>query len=112
MAVAGIMPFVSGCDPVSHGSIVQGMNFVVALLLLAADKDPLRAFWLMVVLLDQVLVPDNYAPNLDGCHVEMRVLGSLIKDKRPKVAAHLEVRTQCNTWFWHLGRPGGNIHGS
>jgi hypothetical protein len=75
---------------------MQGMNFVVALLLLAADKDPLRAFWLMVVLLDQVLVPDNYAPNLDGCHVEMRVLGTLIKGKHPKVAAHLEVRVFAN----------------
>lgn len=34
---------------------VQGMNFLVALLLLAVDYDCFRAFWLTVVLLEQVV---------------------------------------------------------
>eukprot|EP00775_Hariotina_reticulata_P009878 gene9878-10036_t len=68
----------------------QGMNFLVGLLLLAVDRDCLRAFWLMVVLLEKVLYPGTYAPNLDGCHVEMGCLGQLLRQKQPKLWAHLQ----------------------
>lgn len=40
----------------------------------------------------QVLYPGTYAPDLDGCHVEMGVLGALAAQKQPRLAAHLEVR--------------------
>ena len=33
---------------------VQGMNFLVGLLLLSVERDCLRCFWLMVVLLEEV----------------------------------------------------------
>jgi len=44
-----------------------------------------------VALLETILYPNTYAPNLDGCHVEMRVLGNLLSDKAPKLAKHLQV---------------------
>lgn len=37
----------------------------------------------------QVLYPGTFAPNLDGCHVEMGCLGALLAQKQPKLAAHL-----------------------
>lgn len=72
----------------------QGMNFLVALLLLALDKDQEKAFWVMVVLLDDILYANTFAPNLNGCHVEMRALGDLIAAKMPQLHAHLQVRTR------------------
>jgi hypothetical protein len=39
----------------------------------------------------QVLYPGTYAPNLDGCHVEMGCLGQLLHQKQPKLWAHLQV---------------------
>eukprot|EP00879_Flechtneria_rotunda_P009240 GHRR01009673.1.p1 GENE.GHRR01009673.1~~GHRR01009673.1.p1 ORF type:complete len:381 (+),score=148.12 GHRR01009673.1:829-1971(+) len=80
-AYAGHNPDVGYC---------QGMNFLVGLLLLVVKQDCFRTFWLLVVLLEQVLYPGTYAPNLDGCHVEMGCLGHLLKQKQPKLAAHLE----------------------
>ncbi|WIA37952.1 hypothetical protein OEZ86_001329 [Tetradesmus obliquus] len=68
----------------------QGMNFLAGLLLLAMDKDCVKTFWLLVVLLEQVLYPGTYARNLDGCHVEMGCLSQLLQQKQPKLAAHLQ----------------------
>eukprot|EP00878_Enallax_costatus_P013196 GHUV01013793.1.p1 GENE.GHUV01013793.1~~GHUV01013793.1.p1 ORF type:complete len:255 (+),score=79.89 GHUV01013793.1:508-1272(+) len=81
-AYAGHNPDVGYC---------QGMNFLVGLLLLAVEHDCYRTFWLLVVLLEKVLYPGTYAPNLDGCHVEMGCLGQLLQQKQPKLAAHLQV---------------------
>lgn len=47
---------------------------------------------LLVALLEGILYPKTYAPNLDGCHVEMRVLGKLLADKAPRLARHMHVR--------------------
>lgn len=47
---------------------------------------------LMVALLEGILYPKTFAPNLDGCHVEMRVLGRLLAEKSPKLHRHMEVR--------------------
>jgi hypothetical protein len=55
--------------------------------------------------LAQVLYPGTYAPNLQGCHVEMGCLGALLTQKQPKLAAHL---TSCGcepsllTTDWYL----------
>lgn len=70
----------------------QGMNFLAALLLLAVEKDDERCFWLLAALIGRVLYPKTYAPNLDGCHVEMGVLGRLLRDKAPKLSRHMQVR--------------------
>lgn len=37
-----------------------------------------------------MLYPGTYAPNLDGCHVEMGCLGALLAQKQPQLAAHLQ----------------------
>ncbi|KIZ01456.1 Growth hormone-regulated TBC protein 1 [Monoraphidium neglectum] len=68
----------------------QGMNFLAALLLVAVEKDAERCFWLLVALLEGILYPKTYAPQLDGCHVEMRVLAELLKAKAPKLHRHME----------------------
>ncbi|GBF94787.1 hypothetical protein Rsub_07959 [Raphidocelis subcapitata] len=82
----------------------QGMNFLAALLLLAVEKDDERCFWLLVALLEGILYPKTYAPNLDGCHVEMRVLGQLLATKAPKLSRHLnsigcEASMFATDWF-------------
>lgn len=79
-AYAGHNPDVGYC---------QGMNFLVGLLLLAVEQDCERCFWLLLVLLEKVLYPGTFAPNLDGCHVEMGCLGALLAQKQPRLAGHL-----------------------
>ncbi|CAN4103698.1 unnamed protein product [Withania somnifera] len=81
----------------------QGLNYVAALLLLVmrAEED---AFWMLAVLLEDVLVSDCYTNNLSGCHVEQRVFKDLLTKKCPRLAAHLDslefdVSLVCTEWF-------------
>jgi hypothetical protein len=37
----------------------------------------------------QVLYPGTFAPNLDGCQVEMGALGALLEAKQPALYKHL-----------------------
>jgi hypothetical protein len=71
----------------------QGMNYVVALLLVALGHDEEAAFWVLVSLIDDdrgILYQDMYAKDLSGCHVEMRSLKELVALKLPRLATHLE----------------------
>lgn len=67
----------------------QGLNYVAALLLLVMKTEE-DAFWMLAVLLENVLVNDCYTDNLSGCHVEQRVFKDLLAKKCPRIAAHLE----------------------
>ncbi|TYJ27807.1 hypothetical protein E1A91_A07G213700v1 [Gossypium mustelinum] len=67
----------------------QGLNYVAALLLLVMKTEE-DAFWMLAVLLENVLVNDCYTNNLSGCHVEQRVFKDLLAKKCPRIAAHLE----------------------
>ncbi|THG20637.1 hypothetical protein TEA_000993 [Camellia sinensis var. sinensis] len=67
----------------------QGLNYVAALLLLVMKTEE-DAFWMLAVLLENVLVSNCYTNNLSGCHVEQRVFKDLIVKKCPRIAAHLE----------------------
>ncbi|XP_039049124.1 TBC1 domain family member 2A-like isoform X1 [Hibiscus syriacus] len=67
----------------------QGLNYVAALLLLVMKTEE-DAFWMLAVLLENVLVNDCYTNNLSGCHVEQRVFKDLLAKKCPSIAAHLE----------------------
>ncbi|CAK9221019.1 unnamed protein product [Sphagnum jensenii] len=67
----------------------QGMNFVAAMLLLVMKTEQ-DAFWMLAVLLENVLFNDCYAENLYGCHVEQRVFKDMFKKKFPRLAAHLD----------------------
>ncbi|KAL2474542.1 Ypt/Rab-GAP domain of gyp1p superfamily protein [Abeliophyllum distichum] len=81
----------------------QGLNYVAALLLLVMKTEE-DAFWMLAVLLENVLVNDCYTSNLSGCHVEQRVFKDLLAKKSPRIAAHLEalefdVSLVCTEWF-------------
>ncbi|XAR55304.1 hypothetical protein NMG60_11035342 [Bertholletia excelsa] len=81
----------------------QGLNYVAALLLLVMKTEE-DAFWMLAVLLENVLVHDCYSQNLSGCHVEQRVFKDLLVKKCPKIAAHLEalefdVSLVATEWF-------------
>uniref|UniRef100_A0A5B7AGP9 Rab-GAP TBC domain-containing protein n=1 Tax=Davidia involucrata TaxID=16924 RepID=A0A5B7AGP9_DAVIN len=81
----------------------QGLNYVAALLLLVMKTEE-DAFWMLAVLLENVLVNDCYTNNLSGCHVEQRVFKDLLVKKCPGIAAHLEalefdVSLVATEWF-------------
>lgn len=81
----------------------QGLNYVAALLLLVMQTEE-DAFWMLAVLLENVLVNDCYTDNLSGCHVEQRVFKDLLAKKCPRIAAHLEamgfdVSLVATEWF-------------
>lgn len=71
----------SKCDFVAF----QGLNYVAALLLLVMTEEE-DAFWMLSVLLENVLVSDCYTDNLSGCHVEQRVFKDLLTKKCPRFA--------------------------
>ena len=80
----------------------QGLNYVVALLLLVMKTEE-DAFWMLAVLLENVLVSDCYTHNLSGCHVKQRVFRDLML-MLPRIAAHLEhlefdVSLVATEWF-------------
>ncbi|KAJ4980330.1 hypothetical protein NE237_031167 [Protea cynaroides] len=81
----------------------QGLNYVAALLLLVMKTEE-EAFWMLAVLLENVLVNDCYTDNLSGCHVEQRVFNDLLAKTCPRIAAHLDalgfdVSLVATEWF-------------
>jgi hypothetical protein len=62
---------------------LQGLNYVAALLLLVMKTEE-DAFWMLAVLLENVMVSDCYTNNLSGCHVEQRVFKDLLAKKCPR----------------------------
>ncbi|KAF6159079.1 hypothetical protein GIB67_032696 [Kingdonia uniflora] len=87
----------------SHVGYCQGLNCVSAMLLLMM-KIGEDAFWMLAVLLENVLVNDCYTPNLSGCYVEQRVFQDMLAKKYPRIAAHLEdmefdVSLVATEWF-------------
>ncbi|CAH8343656.1 unnamed protein product [Eruca vesicaria subsp. sativa] len=81
----------------------QGLNYVAALLLLVMKTEE-DAFWMLAVLLENVLVRDCYTTNLSGCHVEQRVFKDLLAQKCPRIATHLDdmgfdVSLVATEWF-------------
>ncbi|KAJ4975638.1 hypothetical protein NE237_000744 [Protea cynaroides] len=81
----------------------QGLNYVAAFLLLVMKTEE-EAFWMLAVLLENVLVNDCYTDNLSGCHVEQRVFKDLLSKKCPRIAAHLDaldfdVSLVATEWF-------------
>lgn len=76
--------------------LVQGLNYVAALLLLVMKTEE-EAFWMLAVLLENVLVSDCYTTNLSGCHVEQRVFKDLLTKKCPRLFSFLYVFV-CNIY--------------
>jgi len=71
----------------SYRCSIQGMNFVAAMLLLVMKKEE-DAFWMLAVLVENVLFDDCYSENLYGCHVEQRVFKDLLRKKLPRSDLH------------------------
>lgn len=67
----------------------QGLNYVAALLLLVMETEE-EAFWMLAVLLENVLVNDCYTKDLSGCHVEHRTFRQFLVKNCPRINAHFE----------------------
>lgn len=79
---------------------MQGLNYVAALLLLVMKTEE-DAFWMLAVLLENVLVNDCYTNNLSGCHVEQRVFKDLLTKKCPRYSTFLlKQRTYMICWWF------------
>ncbi|GMP66647.1 hypothetical protein CsSME_00026923 [Camellia sinensis var. sinensis] len=76
----------------------QGLNYVAALLLLVMKTEE-DAFWMLAVLLENVLVSNCYTNNLSGCHVEQRVFKDLIVKKCPRYSLILSLIRQLMCYF-------------
>lgn len=52
----------------------QGLNYIVAVLLLALERDEEEAFWLLAAIVERISYKASFGANLQGCHVEMKTL--------------------------------------
>lgn len=77
---------------------MQGLNYVAALLLLVMKTEE-DAFWMLAVLLENVLVRDCYTTNLSGCHVEQRVFKDLLSQKCPRLVIFLVLGPKLSLLF-------------
>lgn len=57
--------------------IFQGMNYIIALLLLVLDDEE-SVFWLFVTVLEKYL-PDYYSSTMSGLRTDMEVMSVLVK---------------------------------
>ncbi|KAL6561208.1 hypothetical protein OROMI_016809 [Orobanche minor] len=69
----------------------QGLNYVAAMLLLVMKTEE-EAFWMLAVLLENVLFNDCYTSNLSGCHVDQRVFRDLLTKKCPSLPSETTLR--------------------
>ena len=58
--------------------ILQGLNYVAGLLLLATRGDEDAAFWLLKALAERLL-PDYYAPGIPGLLADVEVFAELVR---------------------------------
>lgn len=80
----------------------QGLNFIAGMMLLVLEEQ--QAFWLMVVLLEDMLPSDYYARDLSGCNVDLRVFQDLVAMRQPKLWKHMQkaglgTEVFCLEWF-------------
>eukprot|EP00242_Pyramimonas_sp_CCMP2087_P015680 CAMPEP_0198203992 /NCGR_PEP_ID=MMETSP1445-20131203/7337_1 /TAXON_ID=36898 /ORGANISM="Pyramimonas sp., Strain CCMP2087" /LENGTH=521 /DNA_ID=CAMNT_0043875625 /DNA_START=375 /DNA_END=1937 /DNA_ORIENTATION=+ len=72
----------------------QSLNYIAALLILVVNDEE-KAFWVLVVLIEDILYRNTYSQDLMGCLVEQRVLKHLLDKKMPKLSRHLD-ELQCD----------------
>ena len=83
---------------------VQGMNFIVAQLLLHCSET--FAFWLFVALIEDCEMRDIYLPKLPGLFKHSQMIEILIKCNLPKLQCHLvehNIRAQMYASEWIFG---------
>ncbi|CAG9331521.1 unnamed protein product [Blepharisma stoltei] len=66
---------------------VQGMNFIVAVLLWHTSE--VQAFWFFVALIEQYKLVDNFSQDLPGLEKHCRVIEHLLKESMPSLYEHL-----------------------
>lgn len=66
----------------------QGLNYVAGLLLLAT-KDEEQSFWLLTVLIRNIL-PSYYSSDMQGLITDIAVMGELVRLKSPKIDRRME----------------------
>ena len=66
----------------------QGLNYVAGLLLLVT-KDEEQSFWLLTVLIRNIL-PSYYSSNMHGLVTDIAVLGDLVRAKCPQIDRTME----------------------
>jgi len=90
---------------------VQGMNLLVALLLIVGIDVEL-AFWCLVALVEQTLPPSYFDVQLLGLRVEQAVFGDLVRSRMPRLASHLlahGIVTELYATRWFVGLFSGNL---
>ena len=80
----------------------QGLNYVAGLLLLVTRREE-SAYWLLVVLCENIL-PAYYAPGMPGLLTDVRVLARLCHTHLPRLARHIDTlqlpwELLCSKWF-------------
>jgi len=81
----------------------QGMNLLVACLLLVLDE--VEAFWVFSCIMERIMPEDYYTSNLVVSQADQRVLKELATEKFPKLLRHLEsfgVDLMLITFNWFL----------
>ena len=81
----------------------QGMNLLVACLLLVLDE--IEAFWVFCCIMERIMPPDYYTSNLVVSQADQRILKELATEKFPKLLKHLEtngVDISLITFNWFL----------
>jgi hypothetical protein len=66
------------------------MNYLAALLLLVMKTEE-DAFWMLCVLLENVLFSESFSEDLQGCHLAQRVFKDLLKKKFPRFVSFLRM---------------------
>lgn len=80
----------------------QGLNYIAGLLLLAT-KDEESSFWLLKVIVENIL-PEYYITTMKGLLIDLNVLDELVSKSEPIVHSHIEQigmpwAIGCTKWF-------------
>lgn len=81
----------------------QSLNYIVGILLLHFDEE--ETFWMLVIILEEILPANFYSPDLIGVRVEGKLLDIVLKEKIPKVhqsIAKLKVDASVFASGWYL----------
>jgi hypothetical protein len=73
------------------GGYCQGMNFIVASLLLVFDLDEETTFWMLSSICENIFEIGYFTTGMDGMKIDLQVLSLLVEDCVPAVAQHLGV---------------------
>jgi hypothetical protein len=56
-------------QPPDRGRAARSMNHIVAMLLVAMNRNEEKTFWLLDALIGRILLAGTYSHNLEGCQV-------------------------------------------